>query len=131
MCVDFFSCTAEPKEFPMGVRVRTRDWITVVVDWRGIMTGPQEEPIEGYKIRVWRQGEDVKEAKDQVLPLGLLDGSLYTLLGGLSPGQSYNLRVLGYSRGGDGRMSSPVWQFRMGEFSPKIPLFPLGEFSLR
>ena len=101
----------------MGVRVRARDWTTVAVDWRGIMTGPQEEPIEGYKIRYWRQGEDIKAANDLILPMEFLDGNLFSLVGGLTPGQSYNLRVLGYSRGGDGRMSSPVWQFRMGSLS--------------
>lgn len=104
----------EPRAFPMGVRVRLRDWNTVHVDWRGVMTGPQEEPIEGYKIRYWRQGEDIKEAKDVVLPRTLLYRDLDATLSGLTPGESYNLRILAYSRGGDGRMSSPLWKFRMG-----------------
>lgn len=98
----------------MGVRVRIRDWTSIIVEWRGIMTGPQEEPIEGYKIRYWRQGEILNVARDLILPLDTLFGKLEARLGGLTPTQPYNLRVLGYSKGGDGRMSSPVWQFRMG-----------------
>ncbi|OQV23991.1 hypothetical protein BV898_02337 [Hypsibius exemplaris] len=83
----------EPKEFPMGVRVRGHDFNTVTVDWRGIMTGPQEEPIEGYKLRYWRQSEHVKEAKNLTLPLEFLDGNLHTLLGGLTPGESKRPKI--------------------------------------
>ena len=109
--------TVEPRAFPRGVRVRIRNWNTVHVDWRGVMTGPQEEPIEGYKIRYWRQGEDIKEAKDVVLPRTLLYRDLDATLSGLTPGESYNLRILAYSRGGDGRMSSPLWKFRMSRWT--------------
>lgn len=34
----------------------------------------------------------------------------------LSPGKTYHLRVLAYSNGGDGRMSSPALTFQMGKF---------------
>jgi hypothetical protein len=34
----------------------------------------------------------------------------------LSPGKAYNMRVLAYSNGGDGRMSSPTLTFQMGKY---------------
>lgn len=34
----------------------------------------------------------------------------------LTPGKTYNLRVLAYSNGGDGRMSSPPITFQMGDY---------------
>lgn len=33
----------------------------------------------------------------------------------MTPGKTYYLRVLAYSQGGEGKMSSPVWQFQMGD----------------
>ena len=45
-------------------------------------------------------------------------GDLEAVISGLVPGKVYKLRVLAYSWGGDGKMSSPAWEFRVGEGSP-------------
>src|SRR4051794_3190686 len=36
----------------------------------------------------------------------------------LVPGKVYKLRVLAYSSGGDCKLSSPAWEFRVGEGTP-------------
>lgn len=43
----------------------------------------------------------------------------------LSPGKSYHMRVLAFSNGGDGRMSSPALTFQMGMFDFDIFVFIL------
>ena len=45
-------------------------------------------------------------------------GDLEAVISGLVPGNVYKLRVLAYSWGGDGKMSSPAWEFRVGEGAP-------------
>lgn len=40
-----------------------------------------------------------------------LEAYIYNLV----PGKAYHLRVLAYSYGGDGRMSSPAHTFQMGD----------------
>lgn len=44
----------------------------------------------------------------------MLNNALEAYISDLSPGKIYMLRVLAYSNGGDGRMSSPILSFRMG-----------------
>lgn len=44
----------------------------------------------------------------------LLNSNLEAYITDLSPGKTYMLRVLAYSNGGDGRMSSPILNFKMG-----------------
>lgn len=53
-------------------------------------------------------------ANDTIVPVGR---ELEATVNNLSPGKTYNLRVLAYSNGGDGRMSSPTYVFQMGEFT--------------
>lgn len=44
-----------------------------------------------------------------------LDGTdLEVVVPGLQYGKGYKLRVLAFSNGGDGKMSSPVLEFRIG-----------------
>lgn len=50
-------------------------------------------------------------ANDTVIPVGQ---NLRAIVTNLSPGKSYHMRVLAFSNGGDGRMSSPVITFQMG-----------------
>jgi len=51
-------------------------------------------------------------AKDTFLKVGK---KLEVYITNLNPVKTYNLRVLAYSNGGDGRMSSPVQKFRLGK----------------
>ena len=46
----------------------------------------------------------------------LIGSPLEAYIYNLSPGVRYRLRVLAYSRGGDGKMSSPPWKFQLGKF---------------
>ena len=42
--------TAAPKNAPQEVRVKIIDHDSVEVQWRGVMTGLDEEPLQGYMV---------------------------------------------------------------------------------
>ena len=65
-------------------------------------------------MRVWERDQDISDANDTYVPLGQ---RLEAEITDLEPGAWYKLRVLAYSAGGDEKMSSPEWQFQMGECS--------------
>jgi hypothetical protein len=44
-----------------------------------------------------------------------IESKLEAYISNLTPGKVYKLRVLAYSNGGDGRMSSPINTFQMGK----------------
>nr|XP_008193513.1 PREDICTED: contactin [Tribolium castaneum] len=85
-----------------------------VMVWRYVQPSLEEEPLKGYKIRVWEFDQDISTANDTIKPFG---GKLEAYVNNLQPGKTYRMRVLAYSNGGDGRMSSPEVKFRMGGFS--------------
>lgn len=51
-------------------------------------------------------------ANDTIVTIG---NTLEARITKLTPGKVYKLRVLAYSNGGDGRMSSPAHTFQMGK----------------
>lgn len=51
-------------------------------------------------------------ANDTIVQVG---SKLECFIRNLSPGKAYHMRVLAYSNGGDGRMSSPALTFQMGK----------------
>lgn len=51
-------------------------------------------------------------ANDTIVTIG---NKLEAYITKLTPGKVYKLRVLAYSNGGDGRMSSPAHIFQMGK----------------
>lgn len=51
-------------------------------------------------------------ANDTIVTIG---STLEARITNLTPGKIYKLRVLAYSNGGDGRMSSPAHTFQMGK----------------
>lgn len=56
----------------------------------------------------------MSRANDTIFSVGKkLEGDVINL----SPGKVYHLRVLAFSKGGDGRMSSPTHTFQMGDSS--------------
>ena len=60
-----------------------------------------------------------------------LDGNdLQVVVSGLTIGKAYKLRVLAFSNGGDGKMSSPVREFKIGMDSVTflILIFLIGNF---
>ena len=65
-----------------------------------------------FKVRVWEKDRDMSSANDTIIAVGQ---KLEAYVTNLSPGKSYHMRVLAFSNGGDGRMSSPALTFQMGE----------------
>uniref|UniRef100_A0A1I8QBD3 Contactin n=1 Tax=Stomoxys calcitrans TaxID=35570 RepID=A0A1I8QBD3_STOCA len=101
-----------PQKPPSSVHVYGINPSTVRVVWRYVSPEQDEEPIEGYKVRVWESDQNMITANDTIVPVGQ---KLESYIRNLTPGKSYNMRVLAYSNGGDGRMSSPTLRFQMGK----------------
>ena len=85
---------------------------TIRVTWRYVAPSVLEEPLTGYKVRVWESDKDISQANDTVVYIG---NRLEAIIDDLAPGKTYFLRVLAFSQGGEGKMSSPAWQFQMGD----------------
>lgn len=106
-----------PQNPPSSVHVFGRNPTSVRVTWRYVQNRAGEEPVEGFKIRVWETDQDMATATDTFVPLdagGSVDSAIIDNLG---VGKEYFLRVLAFSKGGDGRMSSPAHRFKMGDAS--------------
>lgn len=99
-----------PINQPTEVQVLKVDVGTIDVFWRGVSTDQREEPLDGYKVRIWRYGTHIKVAEDY-------DSGKETeiRINNLNLHTTYKLRVFGYSRGGDGTMSSPSITFHLGK----------------
>lgn len=122
-----------PQKPPSSVHVHGINPSTVKVTWRYVSPSQDEEPVEGYKIRIWEADQDMATAHDTYVQLGrklehyvegLTPGELrlhenlkffFSLRCSISTGKTYKCRVLAYSNGGDGRMSSPTHTFQMGK----------------
>lgn len=100
-----------PQKPPSSAKVFGINPSTVRVEWRYVQPSLEEEPLQGYKIRVWEIDQDMSTANDTIVPVG---EKLEAYITNLSPGKIYKMRVLAYSNGGDGRMSSPTLSFQMG-----------------
>lgn len=101
-----------PQKPPSSVHVYGVNPSTVRVVWRYVQPSLEEEPLIGYKIRVWEVDQDMSTANDTIIPGG---SKLEADITNLSPGKVYHLRVLAFSNGGDGHMSSPAHTFQMGD----------------
>ncbi|XP_015510203.1 contactin [Neodiprion lecontei] len=101
-----------PQNPPSSVNVYGINPSTVKVVWRYVQPSLAEEPLIGYKIRVWEVDQDMSTANDTIVPVG---SALEGYITNLSPGKAYHMRVLAFSNGGDGRMSSPEHTFQMGD----------------
>ncbi|XP_042239978.1 contactin-like isoform X2 [Homarus americanus] len=97
---------------PNAVKVYPINPSTIRVTWRGVTPTPAEEPLIGYKIKVWEADQDFTKANDTFVYIG---SPLEAYIHDLTPGKSFKLRVLAFSRGGDGKKSSPPWKFQMGD----------------
>jgi hypothetical protein len=62
--------------------------------------------MHALQIRYWRDTEDIRNATDIYIGKDT-EGTIYKI----QEGYLYHLRVLGYSVGGDGKMSSPETLF--------------------
>ncbi|XP_040571897.1 contactin [Lepeophtheirus salmonis] len=101
-----------PQKPPTAVQVTGINPSTIRVTWRYVAPSVEEEPLTGYKVRVWESDMDISQANDTVIYIG---NPLDVEITDLTPGKVYHLRVLAFSQGGEGKMSSPVWQFQMGD----------------
>nr|CAD7424829.1 unnamed protein product [Timema monikensis] len=102
-----------PQKPPSSVHIFLVDPSTVRVVWRYVAPSLEEEPLIGYKVRVWSYDQDMSTANDTIVYVG---SKLEAYITNLSFGKAYNMRLLAFSNGGDGRMSSPAVTFKMGEF---------------
>ncbi|XP_058468109.1 contactin [Malaya genurostris] len=100
-----------PQRPPSSVNIFGINPSTIRVIWRYVAPSQDEEPVQGYKIRIWETDQDMATANDTTVYIG---NKLEKYISNLTPGKSYNLRVLAFSNGGDGRMSSPPIKFQMG-----------------
>jgi len=104
-----------PQKQPTAVQVIGINPSTIKVTWRYVAPTVQEEPLTGYKIRYWESDKDVSQANSTDVYIGSYDFKLEATITDLSPGKTYYLRVLAFSQGGEGKMSSPAWRFQMGD----------------
>ncbi|XP_060843865.1 contactin [Rhopalosiphum padi] len=100
-----------PQKPPSSVIINGINPGTIHVTWRYVQPTLEEEPIKGYKVRVWENDQDMSTANDTIIEI---ESKLEAYISNLTPGKVYKLRVLAYSNGGDGRMSSPINTFQMG-----------------
>jgi len=101
-----------PQKPPTAVQVYGINPSTIRVTWRYVAPSVLEEPLTGYKVRYWESDKDISVANDTIVYIG---NRLETTIEDLTPGKTYYLRVLAFSQGGEGKMSSPAWQFQMGD----------------
>ncbi|XP_038049338.1 contactin-2-like [Patiria miniata] len=89
---------APPQQAPGNVKVALKGTTGMTITWDGITTSDNEEPLTGYKILYWKQGEFEAEASDKQV-----DKNTNTItIEGLTKGTTYYVKVMGYSSGGDG-----------------------------
>uniref|UniRef100_T1IMV2 Contactin n=1 Tax=Strigamia maritima TaxID=126957 RepID=T1IMV2_STRMM len=105
-----------PIKPPTSVMVQPISPTKIKVTWRYSAISSVEESLLGFKIRYWEADQDFSTYTDVIVDLG--GSELEGEVSGLVPGVMYKLRVLGYSQGGDGRMSSPSWLFQIGGSAP-------------
>lgn len=106
-----------PQRAPSSVNAEFIDDTSIRVTWRGVThVSTNEEPVLGYKVRYWRQDEPMSQARDIIKRL---EGAqeLSVDIRGLVPGETYKLRVLAFSSGGDGKMSSPELIIKVNSMS--------------
>lgn len=111
-----------PQKPPSSVHVFGINPSTIRVVWRYVGVTMEEEPIQGYKVRVWESDQDMSTANDTIVLIG---NKLECYVDTLTPGKAYKMRVLAFSNGGDGRMSSPTLQFQMGKRLPYLTILQM------
>lgn len=86
-----------------------REMYRLVVEWRGISTDNNEEPLEGYYIKVWEYYQHIRNA---TIFYARADSSKI-IIDNIFKNRNYRLRVQGWSVGGEGKLSSPIKEFRV------------------
>ena len=86
-----------------------REMYRLVVEWRGISTDNNEEPLEGYYVKVWEHYQHIRNATKFY---AAADASKF-VIDNIFKNRNYRLRVQGWSVGGEGKLSSPMREFRI------------------
>lgn len=59
-----------PQKPPSSVQIYGINPSTIKVTWRYIAPSQDEEPVQGYKIRIWEKDQDMSSANDTVVLVG-------------------------------------------------------------
>jgi receptor-type tyrosine-protein phosphatase zeta len=94
---------APPQQAPSGVKVTLKGTTSMTVKWNSIMTSANEEPLSGYKVLYWPQGDFEEDATVEKVD----KNTNQITIDGLKKGTTYYVKVRGYSAGGDGVASEP------------------------
>nr|BAE94190.1 contactin/TAG-1 cell adhesion molecule [Dugesia japonica] len=107
--VDQTTFKMPPQNFPTIVRLNsTNTPHQIQVTWNGVRVMPEEESVDGYRIRYWLSGGPVRTALD--VDVGL---KVTGYINDLQYDVRYNMRIFAYSRGGNGKLSNPMDQFML------------------
>lgn len=77
---------AAPQKPPSSVHVYGVNPSTIRVVWRYVSPSQDEEPIKGYKIRIWEAEQDMATANDVIVLVG---NKLEAIIDTLTPGNFY------------------------------------------
>lgn len=85
----YFFCTERtyrkaPQMPPSSVFMEGIDPSTIQVTWRYVAPTQEEEPIQGYKVRIWEVDQDMSTANDTIVKVG---NKLLARVDNLTPGK--------------------------------------------
>jgi hypothetical protein len=75
-----------PQQPPSSVHIFGINPSTIRVVWRYVAPSQEEEPLEGYKIRIWESDQDLGTANDTYVAIGR---KLEAYVDNLTPGRSH------------------------------------------
>lgn len=96
-----------------------REMFRLEIEWRGVSTDNNEEPLEGYYIKVWEYYQSIRNATIFHAP----PDKAKWYIDNIFKNRNYRLRVQGWSLGGEGKLSSPIKEFRIDNDGKLLLLF--------
>ena len=75
-----------PQKPPSSVHIYGINPSTVRVVWRYVAPSQEEEPVQGYKIRIWEADQDMSTANDTIIYVG---NNLEATIDTLTPGEIF------------------------------------------
>lgn len=73
-----------PQKPPSSVHIQGFNPTTIKIVWRYVSPSQEEEPIQGYKIRIWESDQDMATANDTIIEVG---NKLEVTIDTLTPGK--------------------------------------------